>query len=889
MSKMPEEVNEVLQQMSKIISMIEDTASEMTPKNLKMIQVVLTVLNKKMRNHFGPFKAPLGRIVKEIVRLCRNSSDEMNVKVLSAVLSSLVRIFLKCQDNWVTGRMILLVLNTLLDLIPRNAVMNLVMKHSEELASLSWSLSYAGEYRNQRVVMLFLYRCLDGMDQSQKTILTKVFFPDAELDYFRRVFMSLKPANVEPGIRACLNEFNDLLVDREIVSFAVSELQLGKIKCSPRKGESIWINFNRFPFNISIYCSSLLFFDGNEEKLMMVFIPVKTIKSFVTGRMNFEEELRIVAKENFTFVDVEANKSDNFLEINELRCTFFVPERNKDNGNETLKKIQRIVMKANGELKQNRVKKINKTIEKMDFLSIQSAKRVSFDAKTQPLPVKSSLSPLLFTPKELSPILYESRVEKTHFEESMDDSRDTICSKLPFRGFLNSPERSDSFDVIEECPESPQKCPPQIEVSVQTEVSRPIKSPKASLSVRRKMTPEEIRREGEERRKSLSRHLEIIKRLNTSAKTPKKRAPRKMRVRKATPRKAKAKKTENSKWRAKKLPLKTLPITVGKRSARMKEICYLESDESDCEEMLTKKRLAKDDDDDVFEIPEAKKTKKDEDSLDEDVSFEKKNPSVDAFSQKTTTEVIPMVISDEEDDEKTASFEMFKLPDDTEQEEEEVVDVSSSISKTEEKSNASKTVDVFDFAQSKDEIPDISKAIDKFLKDANKENTVSSSDDVFNAVRDETPVRPVTKRKLFNPQEQKEVSVPKAYKFFKSRNDKTPSPVVVVDSELSQESENGDIVAKRFRKLHRNIAKVNEKVKKEPKEEEEKLKKRRSKSLTAPLVKRCLGQSVEAGIVLANITPRRKSIYMKSVQCERNNVTVSRTTHFQVIKEEANV
>uniref|UniRef100_A0A1B0GL77 Uncharacterized protein n=1 Tax=Lutzomyia longipalpis TaxID=7200 RepID=A0A1B0GL77_LUTLO len=306
---------------------VEETFKTMDEKNLRMFNKILQRITKCIGKAFSLFRDTLKRILKQMVLLRHSSKDEIYAQLLDTHMETFALLTQECKGQWVTLRWILKCWTYVIKSLPEDTVRGIVMNHVHELYFLTKSLLGAGEYRNQRSVMLLIFQCASTMTSGDMEKLARGIFPQDQLSRLRRIFGHQNDHTAEMGIRLCLNEYNSLLTQPEIVSFPVSHLQLGAQKCQARKGESIWMDFNTFPHAISIYCSSLAFLDGLTDRLMLIYIPVKIIDGFI----------------KFTVVDVESGDVDQFLNILDLKCNFSIPDKIRDDGFAMIEKVARIV------------------------------------------------------------------------------------------------------------------------------------------------------------------------------------------------------------------------------------------------------------------------------------------------------------------------------------------------------------------------------------------------------------------------------------------------------------------------------------------------------------------------------------------------------------------
>ncbi|XP_055682883.1 interaptin-like [Lutzomyia longipalpis] len=322
---------------------VEETFKTMDEKNLRMFNKILQRITKCIGKAFSLFRDTLKRILKQMVLLRHSSKDEIYAQLLDTHMETFALLTQECKGQWVTLRWILKCWTYVIKSLPEDTVRGIVMNHVHELYFLTKSLLGAGEYRNQRSVMLLIFQCASTMTSGDMEKLARGIFPQDQLSRLRRIFGHQNDNTAEMGIRLCLNEYNSLLTQPEIVSFPVSHLQLGAQKCQARKGESIWIDFNTFPHAISIYCSSLAFLDGLTDRLMLIYIPVKIIDGFIVNRTHHEMEIIILAEQKFTVVDVESGDVDQFLNILDLKCNFSIPDKIRDDGFAMIEKVARIV------------------------------------------------------------------------------------------------------------------------------------------------------------------------------------------------------------------------------------------------------------------------------------------------------------------------------------------------------------------------------------------------------------------------------------------------------------------------------------------------------------------------------------------------------------------
>ncbi|XP_055700441.1 enolase-phosphatase E1-like [Phlebotomus papatasi] len=416
--KMVDNISKYAKRVKQYIAELEENSQVMTLHALQSLKKILKIITKCIQVSFGHFREPVIKILKLIARLRENSSVEVYVDVLDLMMTHFVDVILACKNSWITLRLILRCCLFVMKSLPDEIVKDIAILHMQKIALIRRCLRIAGDFRNQRVVMLFFFQCARAMSKDELDQFALLIFPPNELCYLRRVFTSSCFPSLECKIRSALNEYNDLLLSREVISFPVSHVDLGELKCVPMQGETIWIDFNSDPMSLSIYCSSRFLTNNSQDRLTLIYIPVKTISGFVTYHNNFDEDLFIICRERFKIVDVESGDEDMFLNICDIKITFFMHERNRDDGMATLKKIERIVSQKNED--QTSLKFIKHNFGTMvnveGAVTQRMVQNMNFEMTNQSFCNYSSMDiggeeSMQITPVELSPIPEEPAVE----------------------------------------------------------------------------------------------------------------------------------------------------------------------------------------------------------------------------------------------------------------------------------------------------------------------------------------------------------------------------------------------------------------------------------------------------------------------------------------------
>uniref|UniRef100_A0A1B0EXH2 Uncharacterized protein n=1 Tax=Phlebotomus papatasi TaxID=29031 RepID=A0A1B0EXH2_PHLPP len=279
---MVDNISKYAKRVKQYIAELEENSQVMTLHALQSLKKILKIITKCIQVSFGHFREPVIKILKLIARLRENSSVEVYVDVLDLMMTHFVDVILACKNSWITLRLILRCCLFVMKSLPDEIVKDIAILHMQKIALIRRCLRIAGDFRNQRVVMLFFFQCARAMSKDELDQFALLIFPPNELCYLRRVFTSSCFPSLECKIRSALNEYNDLLLSREVISFPVSHVDLGELKCVPMQGETIWIDFNSDPMSLSIYCSSRFLTNNSQDRLTLIYIPVKTISGFVT-------------------------------------------------------------------------------------------------------------------------------------------------------------------------------------------------------------------------------------------------------------------------------------------------------------------------------------------------------------------------------------------------------------------------------------------------------------------------------------------------------------------------------------------------------------------------------------------------------------------------------
>lgn len=193
----------------------------------------MKIITKCIEVSFEDFREPVIKIIKLIARLRKNSNLEVYVDVLDMMMTYFVDVILACKDSWITLRLILHCCLFVMKSLPDETVKDTAILHMEKIPLIRRCLRIAGDFRNQRVVMLFFFQCARAMSKDELDQFALLIFPPKELCYLRRVFSSVCFPSLECKIRSALNEYNDLLLNRQVISFPVSHVDLGEIQCVP--------------------------------------------------------------------------------------------------------------------------------------------------------------------------------------------------------------------------------------------------------------------------------------------------------------------------------------------------------------------------------------------------------------------------------------------------------------------------------------------------------------------------------------------------------------------------------------------------------------------------------------------------------------------------------
>ncbi|GAB0097550.1 hypothetical protein DMENIID0001_131990 [Sergentomyia squamirostris] len=330
MEKRKQELIHHAEKLSIYMDKMEKCTKILDESFVRSIIKIMRHITKSILENFQLFRDLLVRFLKMIVNMREESSYRYYETILENVTELFLAIMIQYPSKWMTLRYLLSSWLFLLTTLPKTSVKKIVNSHAKRLKLLENLLTTAGEYRNQRAVMVILIHMMQSLNQLELICFTNVVFREEEFSHLREILKKGNLNDPEMMTREVLKEYNSLLMEREVVSLEITRLTLDGLEGVPFKEGKMWIDFNRSPLCVSLYCSSRTLTGCLEDKNILVYIPLKTIERFVTKGKNQVVYFKIITNERITLVDVKSGEVDASNLVTHVECQCILEARNQD-------------------------------------------------------------------------------------------------------------------------------------------------------------------------------------------------------------------------------------------------------------------------------------------------------------------------------------------------------------------------------------------------------------------------------------------------------------------------------------------------------------------------------------------------------------------------------
>ncbi|GAB0097559.1 hypothetical protein DMENIID0001_132090 [Sergentomyia squamirostris] len=440
-----EKLSVYLDKMEKCIKILDESF-------VSSIIKIMRHITKCILENFQLFRDLLVRFLKMIVNMREGSSYRYYETILENVTELFLAIMIQYPRKWMTLRYLLSSWLFLLTTLPNISVKKIANSHAKRMKLLENLLTTAGEYRNQRAVMVILIHMMQSLNQLELICFTNVVFRDEEFSHLREILKEGNLNDPEMMTREVLNEYNSLLMEREVVSLEITCLTLDGLKGVPFKEGKMWIDFNKSPPCVSLYCSLRTLTGCLEDKNILVYIPLKTIERFVTkeNRKNQVVYFKIITNERITLVDVKSGKVDESIFVTDMECQCILEARNRDDTFNIVEMFFKIVQeKTRQKIHEEMMRRQAQGIQTKCLNLVEDTVTISVPMDVEenepsfaelPSPIEPSLlsDMSIEEPEKLEEIPDDSGIEKEELKFLSDEDPELISSsqKMKLDDFL---------------------------------------------------------------------------------------------------------------------------------------------------------------------------------------------------------------------------------------------------------------------------------------------------------------------------------------------------------------------------------------------------------------------------------------------------------------------
>ncbi|GAB0089044.1 hypothetical protein DMENIID0001_035230 [Sergentomyia squamirostris] len=344
MEEQPVDLKKYQEKILRFISKAENDIKVLNEKFVPQLLRIVKLISKLIYIDFKLFREPLVRMLQVFVTLRSTSPNKGFEVLLEKITKPFVLLTMYISEKWTTLRYLFKCWLLLTTSLPGCFVKDVALSNVNILTFLEDCLSSAGEYRNQRIVMLLIFAMMKQMSPDEISFFVQEMFTQKEFGSIRQSLM--QPVNFshpEKSIRMFLNKYNSVLENREIISLELTTMFFGELPGIPFEDGELWIDFNKSPLCITIYCSSRMFLGTLEDKIALIYLPVKIIKKLVCKGKNNQLEILIQTSEKITVTDMNSGITNDFLDIRKLQCNCILQDEEKSDFKIMLEAINQVL------------------------------------------------------------------------------------------------------------------------------------------------------------------------------------------------------------------------------------------------------------------------------------------------------------------------------------------------------------------------------------------------------------------------------------------------------------------------------------------------------------------------------------------------------------------